>query len=73
MTLAGTMTSGSHDEGGLDRPLQSPRAVVNVNMGRKLRGASTLFGKKNSGSPGKLGRSGLAEGLSRLRGKGALA
>ncbi len=59
----------------MSEPLQGSREPkLGAGMGRKIKGASTLFGKKNPGSGGKLGRSSqLSEGLSRLRGKGALA
>ena len=59
----------------MNEPLQGSRkAQLGPGMGRKLRGDSTLFGKKHSGSGGKLGKtSQLSAGLSRLRGKGALA
>lgn len=42
--------------------------------GPRVLGARRLFTKKSPGSPGKLGKtSTMAESLSKLRGKGALA
>jgi hypothetical protein len=73
MALVGSITAGHPDEGDLSRPLQQPKPVTTSGLGRKIKGASAQFGKKNPGSPGKLGGSGLSEGLARLRGKGALA
>jgi hypothetical protein len=49
-------------------------SVVNVTPGPRVLGGRFLFQKKNPGSPGKLGRtSTMAESLSKLRGRGALA
>lgn len=56
-------------------PLQGSRKpALGPGAGRKIKGSSSLFTKKNPGSGGKLGKtSQLSAGLSRLRGKGALA
>lgn len=78
MALVGSSTAGHPGDPGMNEPLQGSRKAAlgpgQGTMGRKLKGDSSLFGKKHSGSGGKLGKtSQLSAGLSRLRGKGALA
>lgn len=78
MKLAGSITAGGSGEPDLSKPLQGSRKATlgtpgGSGMGR-IKGASALFGKKNPGSGGKLGKtSGRSATLSKLRGKGALA
>lgn len=75
MALVGSVTAG-HQNDNSAGPLQNSRKPT---MGspagtQNIKGSSRLFGKKNPGSGGKLGKtSALSAGLSRLRGKGALA
>lgn len=74
MALAGSITAGGMGEPDLGRPLQGSRKPMLGSAGGKIKGASALFSKKNPGSGGKLGKtSQLSAGMSRLRGKGALA
>ena len=77
MSLVGSITAGHAGEkdSSMSEPLQGSREPkLGAGMGRKIQGASKLFGKAHSGSGGKLGKtSQLSAGLSRLRGKGALA
>ncbi len=74
MSLVGSITAGHAGESdpSMREPLQGSREPkLGAGMGRKIQG--TVFGKK-TGSGGKLGKtSQLSAGLSRLRGKGALA
>jgi hypothetical protein len=74
MNYTGSMTAGDPTESDLNRPLRTDKPLMAGGSMGRIKGASRLFGKKEPGSPGKLGRSSsLAEGLSKLRGKGALA